>query len=212
VLYNAFGMSAISQIKPQRNNKRVNIYLDGKFGFGIDLENFVKLGLKVNQELTDEEVKKIVKKAEFQKTLDKLLRFATLRPRSEKEIGDYLKRKKVHESIHKELFNKLTRLSLVNDMEFTRWWIEQRNAFKPKGKKALMNELRGKGIDKETARMVLAEFDINEKKIAGALVLRNAFKWEKYDFKTAGRKKAEFLARQGFSWEVIKEILSVDDD
>ena len=53
----------------------------------------MKLGLKVEQELTEEEVEKIVKKAEFQKTLDKLLKFATLRPRSEKEIKDWLKKK-----------------------------------------------------------------------------------------------------------------------
>ena len=32
-------MPRISAISPQKNGKRVNIYLDGKFGFGIDLEN-----------------------------------------------------------------------------------------------------------------------------------------------------------------------------
>jgi regulatory protein len=79
-------MPQVSDIKPQKNKKRVNIYLDGKFAFGIDLDNLVKLDLKVEQELSDEEVADIIKKAEFQKTLDKLLRFATLRPRSEKEI------------------------------------------------------------------------------------------------------------------------------
>ena len=61
--------------------------MDDKFGFGIDLDNFVLLHLKVDQELTDEEVAGIVKKAEFQKTLDKLLRFAMVRPRKRK--GSY---------------------------------------------------------------------------------------------------------------------------
>ena len=48
-------MPTITSIKPQRNQKRVNIYLDGKFGFGIDLENLVTLRLRVEQELTEEE-------------------------------------------------------------------------------------------------------------------------------------------------------------
>jgi len=58
----------ITAISPQKNGKRVNIYLDGKFGFGIDLENYVTLGLKVESDLTVEKVNEIIKKAEFQKT------------------------------------------------------------------------------------------------------------------------------------------------
>src|SRR3989304_5220176 len=106
-------MPIITSIKQQKNKNRVNVYLDDKFGFGIDLDNFVILGLKVNQELSEKEVEEIVRKAEFQKTLDKLLRFATLRPRSEKEIKDYFKRKKVHESLQPDLFAKLKKLDLL---------------------------------------------------------------------------------------------------
>jgi len=68
-------MPQITAIKPQKNQKRVNIYLDDKFGFGLDLENFLKLGLKVEQELSDAEVAEIIKKAEFQKTYDKVCKF-----------------------------------------------------------------------------------------------------------------------------------------
>ena len=53
-------MSIITAIKSQKNNKRVNVYLDNAFGFGIDLENFVKAGLKVDQELSDKEIEEIV--------------------------------------------------------------------------------------------------------------------------------------------------------
>ena len=42
-------MPIITAIKPQKNKKRVNIHLERKFGFGIELENFVKFGLKVEQ-------------------------------------------------------------------------------------------------------------------------------------------------------------------
>src|SRR3989344_2766637 len=88
-------MAVITSIKPQRNGKRVNIYLDGKFGFGIDLENFIGLGLKVEQELTEDQLTQIIDKAEFTKVLNNLLNFATLRPRSTKELKDWLRRKKL---------------------------------------------------------------------------------------------------------------------
>lgn len=55
-------MPVITSIEPQKSKKRLNIYLDGKFGFGIDLETFVKLRLKVEGQLSDDEVKKVIKK------------------------------------------------------------------------------------------------------------------------------------------------------
>jgi len=128
-------MSVVTSIKPQKNNKRVNIYLDYEFAFGLDLENFVKFHLKVDQELDEKQINKIVKEAEFQKILDKLLMFATLRPRSEKEVKDYLKRKKSPESITEELFKRLNSLELIDDTKFARWWVEQRQAFSPKTKR-----------------------------------------------------------------------------
>jgi len=200
-------MPLVTAIKPQKNKKRVNIYLDGKFGFGIDLENFVMLGLKVERELSDKEVEEIVKKAQFQKTLDKLLRFATLRPRSEKEIKDWFKRRKVYESLHKELFNRLNRLDLIDDEKFAQWWVEQRMAFKPRGKRVLGQELRQKGVDKEIIEETLSGIKLDETKVAGELLKKKAYRWEKLPRLEARRKMAQFLGRKGFAWETIEKII-----
>ena len=204
-------MTKITEIKPQKNGKRVNIYLDGMFGFGLDLENCVKLGLKVEQDLTETEVEKIIKKAEFQKTLDKLLKFATLRPRSEKEIKDWFKRKKVHETIKDELSNKLNRLELVDDEKFAKWWIEQRMQFRPKPKSIMYQELRIKGIKKEIINEVLENTEVDEVKMAKELLEKKKYKWEGLDKLTARREMSEFLARKGFDWEVIKKIVGFED-
>lgn len=205
-------MSTITDIRPQKNGKRVNIYLDGKFGFGLDLENYLKYQLKVGQELAEEKIAEIVKKGEFNRTLDKILRFATFRPRSEKEIRDWLKRKKVHESLHEELFNRLKHLELLDDKRFAAWWIEQRVNFRPKGKKALEFELRQKGLNNNIIQEVLSEIEIDETKVAKDLLKRNSYKWERLDKLTAKRKKTEFLARKGLSWSLISQILGDQED
>src|SRR3989344_5146372 len=103
-------MPIVTSLKPQRDKKRVNVYLDGKFSFGIDLDNLVKFGIKIEKEFSKEEIDKIIYEAEFHKTFSKLLNFATLRPRSEKEVFDWLKRKKVPESMYKKLFKRLNKL------------------------------------------------------------------------------------------------------
>ena len=200
-------MPRISAISPQKNGKRVNIYLDGKFGFGIDLENYVTLGLKVESELTDEKVKEIIKKAEFQKTLEKILKFATLRPRSEREVRGWLKRKKVHESLHKDLFDRLNRLDLIDDRRFADWWVEQRNSFKPRGKKALEMELRVKGIKKETIDKVLINLKIDEVKVARKLLEKKAYRWVGLSDLKKRQKMSQYLARKGFSWDIINQII-----
>ena len=141
-------MSTITSIKQQKNKNRVNVYLDDVFSFGIDLDNFVLLGLRVGQELSQEEIEEVIKKAEFQKTYDKLLRFAMVRPRSEKEVTDYFRRKKIHESMHEEMLKKLKHLDLINDLAFAKWWIDQRIQFKSKSKRLIIQELRMKGLVK----------------------------------------------------------------
>jgi len=200
-------MPEITAIKPQKNQKRVNIYLDGKFAFGLDLENLMKFGLKVKQELSRKDIKEIVKKTLFQKTLDKLLRFTSLRPRSEKEIKDWLRRKKVHQSLQKELLKRLKRLDLLDDRKFAKWWIEQRLTFRPRGLKVLKSELFQKGIHREIVDEAISSIRINEVRIAKGLLEKKKYRWEKLPKIEAMKKKSEFLLRKGFSWDIIKKIV-----
>lgn len=203
-------MSTITSIKQQKAKNRVNVYLDDKFGFGIDLDNFVLLHLKVDQELTDEEVIEVVRKAEFQKTLDKLLRFATLRPRSEKEITDYFRRKKVHESMWEELLEKLRHFELIDDLKFAKWWVDQRQNFKPKSKRVLKIELTKKGIVKEIINTVLDDTPIDEEKMAKDLIERKAYKWKGLEPRIARQKMSQYLAGKGFGWDVITKLCNFD--
>ncbi len=202
-------MSIITAIKQQKNKDRVNVYLDDKFGFGIDLDNFVLLHLKVDQELTDKEVEEVVKKAEFQKTWEKLLRFAMVRPRSEKEIMDYFRRKKVHESLYEELLSKLKHFDLLDDQKFAEWWVEQRQAFKPKSLRILNQELRIKGIKQEIIKQVLGETKIDEEKMARDLIERKAYKWKNLEPRVKRQKISQYLAGKGFSWDVISKVVDI---
>jgi len=205
--YNVNKMPEVTLLKAQKNGKRVNVYLDGVFGFGIDLDNLVLSHIKIGTVLSDEEVQKIVRKAEFQKTLDKLLRFATFRPRSKKEIDEYFKHKKVHESMWKDLIEKLIHFELLDDAKFAKWWVEQRQSFRPKPKRIMNQELRMKGIKQDTIEQALEETPIDEEKMARELLAKRAYKWDRLDPKIAKQKKFQYLAGKGFDWEVVKKIL-----
>lgn len=203
-------MPTITSIKLQKSSKRVNIYLDDKFGFGLDLENFVVLNLKVNQELDEEQIGLIKNKNEEALVFNKVLNYATIRPRSEKEMNDYFRRKKINIIFHKIFFDKLKNLKLLDDLEFARWWIDQRMAFKSKSIKDLTFELRKKGVKSQIITDVLSDVVVDEFKIAKELVESKKYKWNGYDVQTRKEKIARYLASKGFGWDVINHVVDIN--
>jgi len=205
-------MPYVTAIKPQKNKKRVNIYLDGKFAFGIDLENLVKFKIKEGNFIEESEIEKIIGAAESQKIWNKLLRFSALRPRSEKEIEDWYKKKNVPESLRKKYLDKLKYLDFVDDFKFAKFWIEQRLSFKPKPVSILKQELRQKGVKQETIDEVLSDFKIDELKQAKNLLEKNQSRWKRLTPDQFKKKASGFLLRKGYNWEIVKEALSLFDE
>jgi len=202
-------MPIITSIKPQKNGKRVNIYLDDKFSFGLDLDNFVLSGLKAGDELSKIEVGDMINKAEYKKISDKLLRFSVLRPRSEKEINNWLQKYKIPLSFQKKLIVKLKKLDLINDEKFAKWWIEQRLQFRYKSKRELVFELKMKGVDKDIVARVIGELvnSGNEDVMAEKLLKKKEYRWNKLPSYEKKTKMKEYLARKGFAWDTIKKVV-----
>lgn len=202
-------MPQITKISPQKRKKRVNIFLDEKFAFGVDLEILAKYNLQVGQKLSQKEIEIIIKEEEFQKIYDRALNFLSYRPRSEKEVKDYLNKKRVGKETQKLVIEKLKKTKLLDDKEFTRWWFDQRTTFKPSGRWLLVAELRKKGIDKKIINQVLANklSGSLEKKLALKAACKKLSSYQKLPRLEFKQKMSAFLARRGFSWEVIKEVV-----
>jgi regulatory protein len=204
-------MPTITSVKPQKRKNRVNVYLDDKFGFGLELQTLLKHNLKVKQELSDEKIEKIVKESEFQTVYDKLLKFASLRPRSKKEFDTWLKKHKVHISLHKDLFNRLKHLDFLDDKKFAAWWVQQRQAFRPKSVRALRSELKSKGIDRKIIKEALNNEGVNEYAAAKKILYKKKYRWKKYQGFEKRVKMSNFLARKGYSWDTVKKVISEFD-
>jgi len=193
-------MFTVTALKPQKNKKKVNVYLNGEFAFAINLDNLVKFKLKVKNKYTDEDINKIIHEVNLSDICNKLIKFAVLRPRSEQEISNWLKRKKVSQKTSQELFNKLKRLGLLNDKNFAKWWIEQRVQFKAKSKKEIKYELMQKGINKNIIEESLHDFNVDEFVLAKKVLT-------KYKYNNSPQKSFAYLARKGFDFETIKKVI-----
>lgn len=76
-----------------KNPNRVNVFVDGKFAFSLDVAQVVDLKLKIGRMLTKKELAECKKASEFGKLYQRALEWVLTRPRSERELKDYLYRK-----------------------------------------------------------------------------------------------------------------------
>jgi len=208
----------ISAIEPQRKRKnRFNIYLDGHFAFGIDENTLVKNHLKVNQHLSEDQIEKIIKENVLIKLQDSALKFLSYRPRSEKEVSDYLvgkiaKQENIKYSQAKEspqiepIISKFKKYKYLDDRQFAKWWITSRK-IRPKGLQIVKWELKKKGITDDIIKKV-AEYIPDQKKLAQRAIAKKIKLWQKLPPLNRKKKIYQFLASRGFDFDTIKEVFA----
>lgn len=144
---------------------------------------------------------------DFEKFYKASVRYLSFRPRSEKELRDYLKKKKCDDLTAKRILESLQRDKFINDEEFVRWWVEQRTILKPKASRVIKYELKQKGI----ARELIDSFFENDQdspadletaiKLAEKKLRTIHDQTDKYKVR---EKLGRYLASKGFDWDTIK--------
>jgi regulatory protein len=200
-------MGTITDIKPQQRRKnRFNIYVDGEFVLGVDTQMLAEAHLTVGERITKEKIQKLIEKVSLDKLLNKVYKFLAFRPRTEKEIRNFLFKKKVSETATALVVDRLKSQGHINDRQFAHWWIQQRSKFRPKGKRTLKKELLQKGLTGEVIEEVL-ETQISESVLALRAAQKGYPKYKKLTPREFSRKMGQFLKRRGFSWEIIREVV-----
>ncbi len=196
-------MTKITALTAQkRHDDRVNVFLDGEFAFGLPLEYAVRL--RVGQELTAEEVAELQAQDVLAGAQADAMRLIALRPRSTAEIRRHLLRKRIAEPQAGQIVSRLQEIDLLNDEDFARYWVEQRETFKPRSHLALRQELLQKGVQQDIIERVLAEVD--ELASAHRLAQQRALRWQHLPYEEFCAKMMQFLQRRGFNYDIIREV------
>jgi regulatory protein len=198
-------MKTITAIEVQKKNpNRVNIYLDGEFAFG--LARIVAAWLKNGQKLDDEKIASLQAEDARERAYQQAMLYLSYRARSEAEIRQNLRKHEIPEPVIEQTLERLRQARLADDHEFARAWVENRNTFRPRSRKALAIELRQKGISEEASRTALDGLD--EEALAYEAARKRAGRFEGQDWTMFRKKMSEFLARRGFPYAVIAPIVS----
>lgn len=198
-------MRKITAIQIQKNNpKRVNIYLDGDFAFG--LARIVAAWLQVGQTLDEDKIAKLQADDARERAFQQAMLFLSYRARSEEEIRQNLCKHEIPEAVIEETLERLRRDGFANDKQFARAWVENRSTFRPRGRRLLALELRQKGLDDTSIQSALEGVD--EEILAFAAAQKKARRLQALEWNEFRRKLSDFLARRGFSYSVISSTVS----
>ncbi|PSO45188.1 hypothetical protein BRC21_00370 [Candidatus Saccharibacteria bacterium SW_7_54_9] len=193
----------ITSITPQqRTEGRYSVYVDGEFALGVGEDELVRLGLYTGQELTGDQLERARAEAEFSKAYQRVVNYISIRPRSEREITDYMRRKSYSVETARAVLDKVKRLQLVDDQAFARSWVEWRQSTTPRSRYQLQQELGQKGVDEETIEEALSGIDENEQvHVARALIDKKGHRY------SSRQKLMSYLSRQGFTYDTIQKAL-----
>ncbi len=196
----------ISAIKVQkRNHQRVSIDLDGEYAFG--LSRLTAAWLKVGNVLSEERIAALQQEDALEIAYQRALRLIDHRPRSEKEIRQKLAEKDFSAGQIDQAVEKLQRAGLIQDGEFARMWVENRNEFHPRSKRLMRYELLNKGIAEEHIEAAL-EGSTEDSELALRAGLAYARRLTACDQETFRKRLSGYLARRGFTYGTIVPVVS----
>lgn len=210
----------ITALKIQvRDKDRVNVFIDGKYRFSLDITQVAELGIKNGAEYTEEELVELENESQFGKLYTRSLEYALIRPRSQREMRDYLYRKTrdtrtkmgdIKKGVSKELtervFHRLFEKGHIDDIKFATFWVENRNVRKGSSMRKLQMELRSKGVETVIVEHVLAGTDRADTDELQKIIAKKASRYDDVQKLTA------YLVRQGFRYDDVKEALARSDD
>lgn len=198
----------------QKDKNRINVMVDGKYRFSLDIFQVADLGIRVGKDYTEQELVELETESQFGKTYARALEYCLMRPHSAKEVRDYLYRKTrdsrtktggvkkgVSPEITARVFERLVEKGYINDEKFARYWVENRNLTKGASRRKLTAELRAKGVESSIVERLLAESPRSDEDELQKIIAKKRGRY------ADERKFMQYLARQGFSYDDIKRAL-----
>lgn len=185
---------------------RYSVFVDGKFAFGFSELGLINSGIKVGDEIDDAKLLALKKQSATDKLYNLALNLIARRPRSQKELVDYLRRKTDDKQEQQQILNMLSKAGYVNDLDFARRWVESRRLLKPISKRKLILELKTKGISDSIISEVLENDETDELKVLTELIAKKRRQTKYKD----DLKLMQYLSRQGFNYSDIKTVIAED--
>lgn len=195
--------------RQKRNPRRVSVYLDGEYAFGIDEEIVYTQRLAKGMEMTPELRARVERSAGRVRARIVAEQCLARRMRSEKELRTFLAKKEFDADTVDAVVDDLRRARLLDDAVFARAFVRDRLAFRPRGPRVLERELASRGVARDIAARVVAELtegaasSDTARQLAGRYLARQ----RRHAPAVRLRRLQDFLVRKGYDVDLVRALV-----
>lgn len=193
----------ITDINAQRRKGRYNIYVDGEFYSGLDMETIVKASLKVGSIVDEKKLKELVFESEKRSAFSKASDLLSRQMYSEKDLISKLIKKGYSKEVAKAAASQLSEYKYISDEEYAKLYVESKPL---KSKREIKNKLMQKGVSREDIEQATSAIS-QEDEEKRAFSLAKKYVGNKEIDENALRKLYAFLYRKGFTQESIQKVI-----
>ena len=227
------GQLKITKISQQiKKSDRYSIYINDKYSFSLNEYQLSSANISIGKIVTKTELENYATESQFGKIYERALGYVMIRPHSSKEIHDYLvrilfyprpksyvdksgQRQYIKQAVDKvqaqqildRVVARLSEKGYINDEVFANAWVASRTSNKKSSTRKMRQELLVKGVSDQIIATVLQKNDINERDNIKYIISK---KWRQQKYQDDTKLK-QYLLRQGFSYDDIKDTLNSMD-
>ena len=185
--------------------ERVSVFLDGAFAFGLPALVAHDEGLRLGDLIDAARAAALVARDEAARATSAAVAFLGYRPRSEKEVRDRLRQKGYATEAVDQAVAKVAGWGYLDDANFARLWVDGRSG--SRGRRLLEQELRHKGVERETAREALDEAALDELGAALEAGRKRLRQIGGADPAASRRRLGAYLVRRGYGYDTVRTVL-----
>lgn len=144
-----------------------------------------------------------------QRVRQSILRFLSYRLRSVQEVRDHLKSKDFSSPVVEKILQEFLETEMLDDRKFASWWVDSREHTGDRGPRAVIVELRAKGVPEEIITAAVAR----DWSAAAQVAVKKQIKRAHTAALTPHAKQVIInrLRQKGFTFQQIEQALSQND-
>ena len=196
----------ITDITPQKHNKgRVSIYADGKYAFSMDEVDCVLNKLKVGNDITPDDIRRLGIEANRSKAMSKAVDVLSRKPVTARDMVDILEQKGYDNDVSASVTHELTELGYIDDEAYARLYMDYA-AERHYGPAKIRYELGRHGVSSHVIADVMDEREDDPIEELAQMVLSKYRDCDLHDMKQCQRV-TRYLASRGYGFDVIGEVI-----
>lgn len=209
-------MYKITSISSQANNPgRVNVSINGEYGFSLELSQLLELGLCRGKEYDSDGLYELKKASQFGLIYSRALNFSLIRQRSLREMRDYLKRprrqkngqlRRISAATIDSVIERLVDKGYLDDAKFADFWVRSRQSSRRISCRKLVQELKQKGISQDLIDASLKKHGWSDSTILTEMIAKKRQHYQD------DKKLMTYLQRLGFGFSEIKQALEENQE